>query len=133
LRTLFSFAREGKVRHYRSLLDSSFTAIPTFVAQKLATRATLIMKTSSLLPIAFASRATFALDIRQANQNKVYFPPQQASNDVIQNFAVHAGDTFNITWDTSYPAVDLRILASAAHSNFTVTPSVSLHPPESTN
>src|SRR5205809_766406 len=81
------------------------------------------MRVSWLLLFPVPAMAVNLFEIRQSgNQNRVFYPPEDGSSDAIPNFAVHAGDTLNITWETTYPRVDLHIVASAPHSNFTVTP-----------
>ena len=57
-----------------------------------------------------------------ATGNHVFFPPENDSRSRIVDYVVHAGDLLNITWATSWSSIDLRIDASMAQSNFTVTP-----------
>ena len=60
--------------------------------------------------------------LSSATDNVLYYPPQAGPRSKTSDITVHSGDTFNITWSTGYPAIDLRIEAYAADSNFTVTP-----------
>ena len=51
--------------------------------------------------------------------NTLYFPPSDTSTDQIPSWAVHSGDSINITYSSDYTDVRITAISSTEGSNFT--------------